>query len=331
MDVMPFQSVTTRAHPSLGLIKYWGKLKHADIANVPATTSIGVSLSSLSTTTTIKVSSQEQSQFILNGQAIPALFMRPMLEWLSTKLPDISYLKKPLSITSHNTFPTAAGLASSSSGIAALALGLSKYFRVSLTLQELSELARIGSGSACRSVFGGFTIWRANTLYAEQIPHSHWSDFRVIILAPYIEQKKISSRDAMTLSANTSPYYDTWVRYNNNLVEDAISAILQKDIEKLGVLIRKSYTAMHACSIAAVPSILYWKADSISLIEHAALLRSQGIPVWETMDAGPQVKLITISAYVDTICESVKRHFPNVWIQDNTIGEGCKVITNNNE
>lgn len=323
-------TVCAVAHPSLALIKYWGKINTllSNVSyNISATTSIAVTLDNLSSR--VRIAEAPENQFYLDGELqnfnIIQLFQHVFQKLYKRKFKrDLSI--QPIIVDAKNDFPTASGLASSSSGYAALVKALDAFYGVHLRDKELSSLARIGSGSASRSIYGGFTIWERGKGYAKEIPYdTYWDQLSVIILAPYMEKKSFPSRDAMIQTAHTSPYYISWVQYSKKLSRSALRAIENKDIEELGILIRKSYTAMHASSIAAYPSIRYWKPKSIEILDYIDEMRMQGIAVWETMDAGPQVKLITTEAYVDKILHCIGARFPNMWTRVCGLGQGAKI------
>lgn len=343
------QTISVQASPSLALIKYWGKQETTE-KNIPATTSVAITLDTLISTVKIVANNVSQQHTNADHRSITQKGMEvgtlPSSSFTLDDIPHDFSLITPiqqalfdlcqvtsdqqlqsLSVCANNNFPTASGLASSASGYAALAHALAQYYKCELTLTQLSSIARVGSGSACRSVYEGFTLWEAGSPHAILLaPQSHWQDFRVIVLAPSLKKKAISSRDAMKHTAKTSPYYSRWCSYNEDLSRDAIHAVLDKDIEKLGTLARLSYSAMHASSIAANPPILYWKSESISLIELSGEMRAKGIPVWETMDAGPQVKLITLAPHVDFIIEQVSQVLPDIWFRVCMAGQGSIVL-----
>lgn len=332
-------SVSANAHPSLALIKYWGK-HPCKARNVASTTNIAVTLSTLTSTVTVSPSSTAHDEFILNNESQNLSGIELIKQAIFTqarvhgyKIPQ-SLLDSTVCVTAENNFITSAGLASSSSGYAALTCALASYYGLTFSPQTLSSIAREGSGSACRSVFGGFTIWREKSFYAEQIaPKEYWSEFRVIVVASSAEKKTVSSREGMITTAATSPYYAEWCTYNERLAEDALQAIMHKDIQKLGELAIKSYSAMHAAAIAAYPPIRYWNARSMEILNLISQLRNKGVPVWETMDAGPQIMLVTLRAHVDTILSDLAEYeratcthdAQKLWICVCEAGEGSAV------
>ena len=316
--------ITAIAHPSLALIKYWGKQKNT-APNIPATTSVAVTLDTLQSTVSISESTHAQSTFMLNNIAQSLETVQLLQKEI---LPEQSpLLQIPIEIQAHNNFPTAAGLASSSSGYAALVQGLSAFYKIQYNTQQLSTIARIGSGSASRSVYDGFTVWNTGSAYAKSLaPASHWKELRVLVAAPYLHEKHISSRQAMIHTQNTSPYFSSWHTYNDTLAVEAQHAILDKDLEKLGILIQSSYSAMHASMLASRPPVFYWNTKSIELINIANTLRAQGVPVWETMDAGPQVKFITLSPYIETIIHAVHNTIADIWLRVCAVGQGSRIV-----
>lgn len=314
------RTVTASAGPSLALIKYWGKQSKG--INIPACTSVAVTLDALQSTA--RIEEAEQDQLILNGRETPVDYLAPVLAELRKTNPKCN--KTFVQITASNNFPTGAGLASSASGIAACSAALAEFYNANLSVSELSKLARLGSGSACRSVFGGFTQWKRNSEYAEVLaPKSHWKELRIIVFILSTAQKPMSSRQAMLACAVHSPYYKSWLTYNLSLVRDTVEAIESRDLEKLGRLMRSSYSAMHATMLASNPPLLYWLPESIELITLAKELRSQQLPVWETMDAGPQVKYLTELQYVQPVLDYVRSRIPTIEYRVCNSGPGARL------
>ncbi len=312
------------AHPSLALVKYWGKKKRG--VNIPACTSVAVTLSKLHSRACVyfpeKSLSKDEADkaetdmvsFTLNGvphddtrlhvlsMAIDAMFHA------THKVGIVQMLKShKIAVRAENNFATSAGLASSASGGAALTLALLSSLGIHTSEKNASMLARSYSGSACRSIFGGFVQWRRAANYAVPLAdETHWNDFRVIVLTVTKTSKSVTSRTAMETTRETSAYYAKWLRYNNELAREAMHAIVHKNIEKLGEIAVRSYTAMHATTFAAYPPILYWHPATIAVLHSVHAMRKNNIAVWETMDAGPQVKLITLEVHVDAIQKTLE-------------------------
>jgi diphosphomevalonate decarboxylase len=227
-----------------------------------------------------------------------------------------------------NSFPTAAGLASSSSGFAALAGACARVAGREPTPSELSALARVGSASAARSIFGGFVLLPAGSRFAEQVFDArHWPSLRIVIAIVRIGRKPVSSREAMFRTTATSPYYREWVSRSRALLPDALSALGARDLEKLGDIMLASYSMMHAAMLAARPPIMYWLPTTIAVIHACRDLRSRGTGAWETIDAGPQVKVLCEDERVDEVIRVVKESAPGIETLTCFPGEGVSLTT----
>ena len=329
------RSVTVEVQPNLALVKYWGK-KNRGI-NIPATSSLGITLEGLSTRTTLSLENADNGgpRISINGESQPSsrfsAFFDNAVRVLSSAandrelFPVLSGKFNSLSVDSVNSFPTAAGLASSSSGLGALAYGLDALLETGLSRKDLSAMARTGSGSAARTLYGGFIEFREGAKFAEQIAdHDYWPDFRVILLTVSAETKKTSSRSGMNAVKGSSPYFPAWVKDSRSLFKEMRSAVLSKDIEKTGTIARLSYMRMFSTMFSADPPLIYWQPESVRLIHALAKLRSQGIGVWETMDAGPQVKVICEKNAVDSLLSAFQNHpTPPIIL---TAGKGPEVV-----
>ena len=282
-------AVLSRAHPSLALIKYWGK-KDAR-RNLPATPSLAVTLAGAWTETRLEEAGVDAVS--VDGVEQPperyAAFFEAARRRLGCRL--------RFQARSANSFPTAAGLASSSSGFAALAAGCARLAGRVLAPDALSALARVGSASAARSVFGGFTLLPAGAQAARQLfPEDHWPQLRVLIAVVTGEAKPCSSREAMEATRRSSPYYRCWLRDSRGLLPAAQRALKRRDLQALGELMRLSYSRMHAALLASSPPVSYWLPATLALIRECEALRKSGLGAWETIDAGPQVKVLCLEA-----------------------------------
>ncbi|AFG36479.1 diphosphomevalonate decarboxylase [Spirochaeta africana] len=318
--------VRVQTEPSLALIKYWGKAEGG--INLPATTSIAVSLGGLTTTTEAVAapasSNGPRDTILLDNEAQQDPKIASFLAQFRSRYPQANSLE--FTITSSNSFPTAAGIASSSSGFAALALAVSRAAGISLDSSQLSDLARTGSGSAARAVFGGFTSFPAGSPTATRLfDHTHWPQLRILVVMVHSGAKPVGSRDAMERTRLTSPYYEPWVTSSHELVEPTIAAVRNRRLDELGPLMRRSYLSMFGSMLAADPGVVYWLPESVRLIHQAARWRDDGIEVWETMDAGPQVKLITTEDQLPALRQRLQQEFPALSVLEATVGAGPQV------
>ena len=304
--------ITVTTHPSLALIKYWGKADGG--INLPASPSIAVGLEDLHTETRVSAQALRktgQDKISIDGTIVADKAIESFLHHLRTHYPETK--KLVFNIQTRNSFPTAAGLASSSSGFAALAIACTRAANITLSERELSQLARLGSGSAARAVFGGFTRFSAGSEFAQQIfPASHWPELCAIIVMIHKGKKPMGSRQAMEHTRTSSPYYSPWLEHSKQMEEPAIQAIQQKSLDSLGPIMRHSYLSMFGSMLAADPAIIYWLPDSLAIIHAAGRWRDAGLPVWETMDAGPQVKLFTLAEHIPSLLDKLKEEFPQL-------------------
>ncbi len=308
--------VVSQASPSLALIKYWGK-RNSGI-NIPATTSVAVALDALVTTTEVTESPDErEDSLFVDGERDKSTGLRRFFEAAREAMPDLPRV----AARSTNNFPTAAGLASSSSGFAALAAAATALVDHSADQEFVSRLARVGSGSAARAVFGGFTLFRAGAKNAEQaFDPDHWPEFRVVVAAVGSAKKPISSRDAMIRAAQTSPFFSDWIDVNESLVEEATAALASRDLERLGLTMRRSYLAMFSTMFTSVPPVFYWLPKTVEVLRVAEEMRSGGVGVFETMDAGPQVKLVCEARDLGVVVSSLKERVPTAEITESVVG-----------
>lgn len=283
--------VRAEAGVNFALIKYWGKApaRAAHEANLPAVPSLSLTLADLGTVTRARFAPDAAEDAVwLDGERLAGEPLRRVVAVLD-RIRSVAALRSPFEIRSTNSVPTAAGLASSASGMAALAgaagrcAGLDDPARV-------SELARIGSGSASRSVFGGWVAWdgpAARPLH----PEDHW-DLAVVVAIVSRARKKIGSRAAMNLTARTSPFYAGWVQQARGTFDEGVRALAERDLEGLVAAMEASTMRMHACAMGARPPILYWQAESLAAIHRVRALREEGLMCGWTMDAGPNVKVV---------------------------------------
>jgi diphosphomevalonate decarboxylase len=289
------QRVVARACANIALVKYWGKRDSA--LNLPAAGSLSLTLAGLVTETSVMFEpSLAADELVLDGARAAAGRITPFLDLVRQR----AGIDDRASVSSHNTFPTASGLASSASGFAALALAATRAARLSLSPRDLSILARRGSGSAARSIFGGFVRMSAGTrddgedAFASPIETTLVERARMVIAvvgggAP----KSHGSRDAMEHVAATSPLYDAWIALVPADLATAETALARGDLEALGTLAEANALAMHASAIAARPAVIYWQPTTLALLAAVRGLRSTGLAAWATMDAGPHVKVLT--------------------------------------
>jgi len=285
-------AVSARASVNIALIKYWGKARsrgRAD-ANMPAVPSLSLTLDKLWTETVVSLDGEAaEDEVCLNNVRLTGSSRDPSSAMLS-HIREMAGITARFRVESTNHVPTAAGLASSASGMAALAGAASRCAGLELSEEQLSELARLGSGSAARSIYGGWASWEGR-FAVPLAPADHW-DVSLVIAVIDDGVKMHSSRDAMNHTAMTSPFYGAWVDDAQALFLGAREAVVTRDLEALVTRMELSTLRMHACAMAANPAVLYWQPASLSAIQRVQTLRQEGVLCGWTMDAGPNVKVL---------------------------------------
>lgn len=291
---MKAMTAKARAHTNIALVKYWGKRDQQLI--LPYTDSLSLTLSEFYTTTQVQFDNQlTKDHFSIDGATVNAKNEQKLTQFMNlirTKA-NINLFAK---VDSINHVPISAGLASSASAFAALAAAASKAAGLDLTPTALSRIARRGSGSATRSIFGGLVEWHKGhddqSSFAE--PVDEYVDFGLEMIAILVNTnvKRISSRFGMQNVVETSPYYTAWQTVVANDMRAIKTAILKKDINLIGQIAEENAMRMHALTLSAQPSFTYFNAASLTAMDMIRDLRSNGINCYYTLDAGPNVKVI---------------------------------------
>lgn len=296
------ESKWVRAHTNIAFIKYWGK-KNEELI-IPQNNSLSLTLDAFYTETKVTFDDQLDADVLyIDGEIEDEKALKKAQVILDLVREDakIDWRAK---IESKNFVPTAAGLASSASGLAALAGAASLAAGLDLSNTELSRLARRGSGSASRSIYGGFAEWQKGTTdkdsIAVPVDDANW-DIGMIFVIVDDKRKDVSSTEGMRLVVETSPYYDGWVTSAEEDLADIKAAIQEQDIIKTGEIAERSALKMHALNLSANPPFNYWSPESIVAMRKVSELRESGYPAYLTMDAGPNVKIICRASDLDAI------------------------------
>lgn len=282
---------TARAHPNIALVKYWGK--RDEELNLPVAGSLSLTLDGFATTTTVNVTPRASSDRLeLNGLVAGGESLQRVTDFLDL-VRALAGSEHRATVFSHNEAPTAAGLASSASGFAALAAAAAKAYGLELDDDALSRLARRGSGSAARSIHSGVAIWHAGdgdeTSFAEPIEAA---EMHMVIVIVGDGPKAVSSREAMRRTKLTSPYFDAWIRTTTDTLSEMVAACGAGDFTRIGQITETHALRMHAVIQASDPPIRYLSPASIAVFDAVATLREEGIEAWATADAGPNVAVL---------------------------------------
>jgi diphosphomevalonate decarboxylase len=300
------------APTNIALCKYWGKRNQE--LNLPLTSSLSISLGNKGAFVELALQDISQDSVILNGEPIASdsSFYKKFVNYLDLFRPSDA-LRMRADIQSN--IPIAAGLASSACGFASLALALNDLFGWQLCSSELSILARLGSGSASRSIEQGFVEWHAGARddgmdsYGVTLPET-WPELCVGLLIVSEREKMLSSREAMQRTIESSALYSAWpAKVSHDLIE-LKQAIATQDFALLGKTAESNATTMHATMFSAWPAIQYAVPETVLAMQAVWKLRSEGLALYFTQDAGPNIKLL----FEKNNIETVRSCFPAVEI-----------------
>lgn len=298
------------APSNIALCKYWGK-RDTEL-NLPINASLSISLGQLGSQTEIYPSATGDDQVFLNGEelSLDSSFARKVVSFINLFRRQLA---QPVCVKTINNIPTAAGLASSASGFAALTLAINEFYGLGLTDDKLSAFARMGSGSASRSIYQGFVEWHKGVREdgmdscAEPLNIS-WPGFRIGLLKVATGAKKVDSRAGMQRTVESAPLYQSWPHQATQDLATIKRALSDHDMELLGQTAEQNALSMHATMIASWPPLLYWTPESVAAMHRVWELRSLGVPIYLTMDAGPNLKLLFISEHE----QDVRDAFPEL-------------------
>lgn len=311
---------TVRAHTNIALIKYWGKQNKE--LKIPFNDSLSLTLDKFYTDTSVEYDENlKEDIFILDGKPASSSVSKRVF-WFMDQIRNKFNIQSYARIESFNHVPKEAGLASSASAFAALAKAAT--LDLNLSDQELSQLSRLGSGSASRSIYGGFVRWHKGdsdeTSFAKPLDVPAWEDLRMLVCIVNDQSKPFSSSYAMDKTSDDSVYYPAWVKQSAIDMEGMISAINRQSITELGEIAQANALRMHA-SLMAV-NMWYFEPDTLKVMNYVRDKQKE-IPVYFTMDAGPNVKLLTLKKHVEEIKKDLGDQFELIECQ---AGVGAYVL-----
>ena len=299
--------ITSLATSNIALIKYWGKRDEKLI--LPQNSSLSITLGEeLGTKTSVMFTGKkEPDKFYINGeeQDLTNKDIKERFEIIEI-MRKLARVDSGVIVASQNSFPTAAGLASSASGISALVFAVNYALNLDLSASQLAIIARQGSGSACRSLAGGFVKWErgfkedgSDSVIRQIAPADHWPELVDIIAIASTTKKKVSSRAGMKETVATSRLYKARLDYAEKASEEMEKAILAKDFERMAMQTMVDSNNMHAVMLDTYPPVRYLNDVSNSVISAITELNaSEGKNIAAyTFDAGPNANIITLEEY----------------------------------
>jgi len=306
------RTATAISCPNIAFIKYWGNCEPQ--ARIPANGSISMNLGGLYTRTQVTFEPRlSADQLVLDGAPASGSALQRVSDFLD-HVRRMASSTRYARVVSANNFPTGAGIASSASGFAALALAASRAAGLDLDEYALSRLARRGSGSACRSVPGGFVEWQVDACDPESgalsiAPSEHWDLVDCVTLVSR-GHKPVGSTEGHAV-AYTSPLQAARVAGAPGRIERCKQAILARDFDALADVMELDSNLMHAVMITSTPRLLYWQPATLAVMQAVTEWRKSGLPACYTIDAGPNVHVICPAEQATEIAERL-RQIPGV-------------------
>lgn len=286
------------AQPNIALVKYWGK--RDTMRNLPAVGSISITLSDLHTKMSVAFDSGlPADRLVVNGADNQAMLSR-----VSRCLDSIAGPKRDFAdIATESNFPIAAGLASSASAFAALVVAADMAGGQQNTQAQLASLAGRASGSAARSLLGGFVELRNvdHDIAVSSLCEGDDWPLQVVVAITASSPKAVGSTEAMELSRRTSPFYDRWIEQQDADLDEARAAIAERDFARLAAVAEHNCLKMHSVMWGSRPPMVYWNSTTLACMEAIRELQADGVPVFFTIDAGPQLKAICEPEVADEV------------------------------
>ncbi len=312
---------------NIALIKYWGNRDH--VLRLPSNSSLSMNLAALATTTTVEFRADLAAD-TLTIDAVPSHGpARDRVVAHLERVRVVAGISTQAHVVSHNNFPAGTGLASSASAFAALTVAACAAAGLNLSTDELSRLARHGSGSACRSVPGGFVLWDAcdedACSFGRMIaPADHW-DLRDVVAIIESAHKATGSTEGHAL-ADTSPLQAARVSSTPARLERCKSALLSRDFPALAEVIEQDTLMMHAVMMTSTPSLLYWRPATLAVMQAMRAWRKEGLPVAFTIDAGPNVHCICPAEFASQIEFRVRAISGVQGVLVSGVGNGSRIV-----
>ncbi len=316
-----------KAPTNIAFIKYWGKKD--EVLRVPENSSISMNLDKLFTITTVEFSPRfKKDSFQLKNEKTEVKEQQRVFKHLDQirAKARITYKAKVMSV---NNFPASTGLSSSASGMAALTVAAAAALKLKLSKKELSRLARLGSGSSCRSIPDGFVQWQAGNDHKTSVavslyPPDYWEILDVVVIASQ-EKKDISSTVGHSL-AGSSPFLPVRLKMMPEKIKKLKMYLKQKDFSKFASLSEQEALNMHAVMITSNPSLLYWTPNTLTLMKQVQRWRQEGVNVYFTINTGQDIHLLTQKKDLNKLVSKLKNLKIVKKIIVNKPGRGARLI-----
>jgi diphosphomevalonate decarboxylase len=327
---MSLQRAAAFAPANIALVKYWGK--RDDRLNLPCAPSVSAALADLGSYTVVQPDPHlAHDVLVIDDKALDDAGSKRATRVLEA-IRALAGSQIFAGVRSVNTVPTARGLASSASGMAALAVAAAKAYGLDLDPAALSRLARTGSGSAARSVPGGYALWHAGERddgldsYAERLHQAdHWP-LRVLVAHVDAGPKAVPSGAGMKQTMQTAPVFQDWLAVCRQDAESCCKALADRNFNAVARVAESNALRMHATMLWGTPPLLYWQGGTVGVIHLVQQLRRDGAECFFTIDAGPSVVVFVTAQDARAVAESLAQVEGVTEVLQTRVGDGARIV-----
>jgi diphosphomevalonate decarboxylase len=312
---------------NVALIKYWGRSNES--LRIPVNSSLSICLTRTGTETEVElVDSLKEDEVKIDGERVEGRERERVVKQLN-RVRKMAQVKQKVRVRSKNNFPKGVGLSSSASGMAALSLAASRAMGLSLNHKDLSRLARVGSGSACRSVPDGWVEWvkgnNDKTSYAQKLfPADYW-DLRVLVIILSQKEKKVSSSDGQKI-AQTSAFFEERIKGIDNKMKRLKEAIKKKEFKTAGEIMEEDSLSMHSVMLTSKPSLIYWLPETLRVIQAVQGWREKGLESYFTINTGQNVFVVCKPKDEDKLVKRLEKIKGVIEVKKEKIGNGARLL-----
>lgn len=319
---------TAVAPSNIAFIKYWGR-KNEEL-RLPENGSVSMNLSNLLTTTTVEFDEKLTGDMVTIDGGENVTESSRVTKHLD-RIRKIAGVNTFAKVASKNNFPSGTGLSSSASGFAALTLSATHAAGLTLTEKELSILARLGSGSACRSIPNGFTEWLdgdvSETSYAVSLyPKDYWDISDIVVIASN-EKKSISTTEGQKLS-NSSPFFQTRLNNMSEKISKLKEYLKDKNFTEFGKLLEAEALELHSIMLTSTPSLIYLLPNTLRVMHGVKKMRDEGVEAYFTLNTGQDVHVICKSQDTEIVSNRIKTIEGVSSIIKNSPADGARISEN---
>lgn len=321
------REVIARAPANIAFIKYWGKKNEK--LRLPMNGSLSMNLSEVFTTTRVRFDDKLKIDTVhIDGKPAKEVDKYRVIAHVN-RIRRLGKIDTPIEVESNSNFPSGTGMASSASGFAALTVAAAAAFDLKLSQKQLSILARLGSGSACRSIPDGFVEWRmgekSDDSYAASIfPPEHWR-IRDVIAVVGENTKKVSSTEGQAL-AESSPFFQSRITDMREKVAKMKRVLRDKNFVEFGELLETEAVNMHTVMMTSDPPLYYWTPETMRVMLAVEDWRGKGVRCYFTIDAGPNVHVICLADDANLIQKKLRRITGVKKVVVNAPAEGARLL-----